>query len=280
MLNAMIRSRTAYFLPLLAGALLGFGSARALEITTKDGKTYTGVSIVGNDESHLSILHDQGGAKIHFEYLNEELQKKYNYDRFKVWFTEYELAKEISKESGRPLLAFFWVSDQAVSQKPGVKPDPKASDGGAAIRKKVFNRNDFKRLAYQKLVLFEADYPTTRPQPKEIRERNAKLKQELEITEMPALVLLSANGESVGQVPLTASHGKDGSTDVLTSLQNMVVSATFVPPSEASPAPAPKAEPNSSSISPSAAPAPAAAPPPVEPSPPPASSPIASPSSD
>lgn len=59
---------------------LGGGLARAEDLTTTDGKTYTGVTVTKVEPDGISIAHETGSAKIPFNKLPEALQKKHGYD--------------------------------------------------------------------------------------------------------------------------------------------------------------------------------------------------------
>jgi hypothetical protein len=49
-------------------------------ITTADGKTYTGVKLVGSEPDGITIIYSDGGAKISFQNLPVDLQKRFGID--------------------------------------------------------------------------------------------------------------------------------------------------------------------------------------------------------
>jgi len=81
---------------LLAVALL---PAYAEDLTTTDGKTYTGVTVTKVDPDGLRIAHSSGTAKVPFEKLSDEIQKKHGYDPFNAYdHAQAEKAKQAAME--------------------------------------------------------------------------------------------------------------------------------------------------------------------------------------
>jgi len=69
--------------PFLTLTLLA--SVQAEDLTTTDGKTYTGVEVTKVDPDGLRIRHEAGTAKIPFEKLPVEIQKQHGYDPFSAY---------------------------------------------------------------------------------------------------------------------------------------------------------------------------------------------------
>lgn len=156
------------------------------EITTRSGKTYTGVKVTGNNASHLSILHDAGGARIHFEDLSAELQNQYGYDPFKIWQEDFEASRRLSEATNRPLLIAFVGSDWHKDSQ--------------QLRGRVLLSNKFKNYAYPRLVCMEADSPKSKPMAKDRREANLALAEQLNVTELPTIIVLDPAGDELGRL--------------------------------------------------------------------------------
>lgn len=183
-------------------------------LVTKDGMTYTGVMVTGHTDSHLSILHDAGGAKVHFEKLSKDLQKKYNYQPFKVWQTDYNAVKRLSTVHNRPVLISFIGSDWDADSK--------------TLIKDVLTSREFLRYAEKNLVLLEVDSPKTTPMPKKQREQNEKLAKEFGVDTFPKILVLTPEGEEVGELGLY----KGGREEFMTALQGVLLSTQPQPASD------------------------------------------------
>jgi hypothetical protein len=53
------------------------------DITTLDGKTYKGVTILSADPDGLRIMYESGATKVQFTNLSKDVQAKYHYDAVK-----------------------------------------------------------------------------------------------------------------------------------------------------------------------------------------------------
>ncbi len=56
----------------------------ARDLETLDGKKYKGITILGNNLSHLEIMHNSGITKIPFSNLSKKYQKEFNYSKEKA----------------------------------------------------------------------------------------------------------------------------------------------------------------------------------------------------
>lgn len=75
---------------------------QAETLATLDGKTYTGVSVTKTTPAAISISHSSGIARIPFDNLSAEIQKKYGYDPARAAaFAAEEIARqeEIKKQA-------------------------------------------------------------------------------------------------------------------------------------------------------------------------------------
>jgi hypothetical protein len=64
--------------------LLAASAVFAVDITTRDGKTYKHAKVTGVDADGVRITHSTGVAKVPFDNLPDAIQKEYNYDPAKV----------------------------------------------------------------------------------------------------------------------------------------------------------------------------------------------------
>jgi protein disulfide-isomerase len=67
------------------------------------------------------------------------------------------------------------------------------------LDKEVFKKPEFKDYAKQSLILVQLDFPHQKPQSKKVKEQNATLAKKFEIKGYPTIILLSSEGELVGQ---------------------------------------------------------------------------------
>ena len=65
-------------------AVLAGTTVFSLDITTRDGKTYKHVKVMGIYPDGLSIMHSTGVSKVPFDNLPDAIQKEYGYDPAKV----------------------------------------------------------------------------------------------------------------------------------------------------------------------------------------------------
>jgi hypothetical protein len=79
--------------------LAGLSVVSAEDLTTTEGKTYTGYSVTKIEPDGLRITHASGTAKVPFEKLSNEIQKRYGYDPFNAYDHEQaEKAKQSAME--------------------------------------------------------------------------------------------------------------------------------------------------------------------------------------
>jgi protein disulfide-isomerase len=62
------------------------------------------------------------------------------------------------------------------------------------LDEEVFSKSDFKRLAREKLVLVELDYPKGKRLPKKTQEQNAGLGTKFKVSSYPTIILVDAEG--------------------------------------------------------------------------------------
>jgi protein disulfide-isomerase len=101
-----------------------------------------------------------------------------------TWLMDFEKAKKIATEQGKPILADFSGSDWC----------------GWCIKldKEVFSKQVFKDYAKDNIVLFLADYPRNKPQPKQIIEQNKQLQSQYGIRGFPTVLVMASDGRVIG----------------------------------------------------------------------------------
>ena len=101
------------------------------------------------------------------------------------WLTDFEAAKKVAAESGKPILINFSGSDWC----------------GWCIKldKEVFAKPEFLSYAKDNLVLVHADFPRKKKLPKEEAAQNKTLAATYGIRGFPTVVLVDATGKVIGQ---------------------------------------------------------------------------------
>ncbi len=101
------------------------------------------------------------------------------------WLTDFEAAKKVAAESGKPILINFSGSDWC----------------GWCIKldKEVFAKPEFLSYAKDNLVLVHADFPRKKKLPKEEAAQNKTLAATYGIQGFPTVVLVDATGKVIGQ---------------------------------------------------------------------------------
>ena len=101
------------------------------------------------------------------------------------WETDFAKASELAKKEGKPMLLDFSGSDWC--------------GWCMKLDKEVFKKTEFKDYAKQNLVLVLVDFPQAKPQSKKLKEQNKGLAKKYEIKGYPSVIILSPEGELVGQ---------------------------------------------------------------------------------
>ncbi|MDA0989346.1 MAG: thioredoxin family protein [Verrucomicrobia bacterium] len=101
------------------------------------------------------------------------------------WLTDFEEAKRVAAETGRPILVDFSGSDWC----------------GWCIRleKEVFSQAAFSTYAKDNVVLFLADFPSQEEQPAATVKQNEALQQKYGIRGFPSVLLLDAEGNVLAE---------------------------------------------------------------------------------
>lgn len=102
------------------GFLLGLSVGRAEDWTTTDGKTYKNVKVVKVEDDAVTILDEDGGARVPLSTLSPDLQKKFNYDPAKAAIA----AKQYQDEQEALDRAADEAANKAAGQGPDAATDP------------------------------------------------------------------------------------------------------------------------------------------------------------
>ena len=102
------------------------------------------------------------------------------------WLESYEEAVQLSKQTGKPILADFTGSNWC--------------SFCIKLKKEVFETPSFKKWAAENVVLLELDYPRPNLQPDWIKKQNNELKNRYsrEIKGYPTVLILNSQGDVLG----------------------------------------------------------------------------------
>ena len=110
------------------------------------------------------------------------------------WSTDYQQALNDARRKQRRILVNFTGSDWC----------------GWCIRlkKEVFDTEDFKKYAEDKLVLLEIDFPRRKQLPPAHQQANRELMEKFGVQGFPTLFLLNPDGKAIGQLGYTPGGPK------------------------------------------------------------------------
>jgi protein disulfide-isomerase len=101
------------------------------------------------------------------------------------WMTDYQKALELSKKTGKPILADFTGSDWC--------------GWCIKLKKEVFTKPEFDAWAKKNVILLELDYPQQKPQSATIKKQNEGLATKYKIQGYPTVLFLGSKGQVLGQ---------------------------------------------------------------------------------
>ena len=135
---------------------------------------------------------DSAPAKIDFDAARAETSKvalasyeSQNKQAAKAqWLDSYEEAVELSKQSGKPIMADFTGSNWC--------------GYCVKLKKEVFNTPQFKAWAAENVVLLELDFPRPNLQANWIKEQNNMLRDRYKIEGYPTVLILNPDGSVIG----------------------------------------------------------------------------------
>jgi thioredoxin-related protein len=103
-----------------------------------------------------------------------------------AWSTDYRGALAAAKESNRRVFVFFTGSDWC--------------GWCMRLKEEVLGTPEFARYAADNLLLLEVDFPNKKPQSGDVKAQNAALARQYKIEGYPTVVVLDANGRSLGRL--------------------------------------------------------------------------------
>jgi thioredoxin-related protein len=123
------------------------------------------------------------------------------------WLVDINEAYEISKKTGKPIMANFTGSDWCGWCK--------------KLKAEVFDKADFKAWAEKTVVLVELDFPRRFKVPENIRQQNAGLQQAFQVTGYPTIWVFDLGKDEKGQYTINAM-GKTGYVQGVTAFTSGV----------------------------------------------------------
>ena len=110
------------------------------------------------------------------------------------WMTDLPKAQAKAKEEKKMVMLDFTGSDWC----------------GWCIKlhKEVFSTPEFAEYAKNNLVLVEVDFPTKKKQSTELKKANAELQRKYKIDGYPTIIVLNAEGKTIGELGYMAGGPK------------------------------------------------------------------------
>jgi thioredoxin-related protein len=112
------------------------------------------------------------------------------------WETNYQAALEQAARENKLLLLDFTGSDWCA--------------WCIKLKKDTFSKPEFQKLAEEKLVLVELDFPRSKAQSDEVKKQNLELAEKFGIEGFPTLVLLDPQGKEVARNVGYLAGGPEG----------------------------------------------------------------------
>lgn len=123
------------------------------------------------------------------------------------WYVDIDEAYEVSKKTGKPILANFTGSDWCGWCK--------------RLVSSVFSKEEFQTWAKDNVVLLELDYPRRTKVPEDIRKQNNQLKNAFKITGFPTIWVFNIDKDAEGKFNIE-SLGKTGYRKTVSEFTNDV----------------------------------------------------------
>ena len=105
-----------------------------------------------------------------------------------VWYSDFAKAQKASKETKKPIFAFFTGSDWC--------------GWCHKLQRDVFAKEAFIEWARKNVVLLELDFPRNKQLPAEIQQQNMSLQQQFQVQGYPTIWLFYANPDQSNRVTL------------------------------------------------------------------------------
>ena len=112
------------------------------------------------------------------------------------WLVDMNEAYEISKKTGKPIMANFTGSDWCGWCK--------------KLKAEVFDQPEFKKWAKENVVLVELDFPRRKVIPEDIKQQNAGLQQAFKVTGYPTIWVFNMGKDAKTNQYTIEALGKTG----------------------------------------------------------------------
>ena len=119
-----------------------------------------------------------------------------------VWLTDFEAAKKQAVAEKKPIMMFFTGSDWC--------------GWCQRLHEDVLDKSEFQKLAGDKLVLLELDFPRSKKLPDAVKKQNDELGKKFKVDGYPTVVVLASDGET----ELDRTVGYD--TDLVNNLKTAI----------------------------------------------------------
>jgi thioredoxin-related protein len=156
------------------------------EFRTKCGIKDDPATIMLIDQAQTKLLMSQPKVPAAADLLKSvrDALPKLTYDG--AWIDDYAKAEQLAEELDRPMLLDFTGSDWC--------------GWCMKLDDEVFSKPEFKKYAKENLILVKLDFPKQKELPPAIKEQNDKLLRKYSIRGFPTLIILSPDGEKIGQM--------------------------------------------------------------------------------
>ena len=109
------------------------------------------------------------------------------------WTTDYNAAVNRSKSESKPIVLFFTGSDWC--------------SWCTKLEREALDTPEFDQLAGNRFVFVKLDFPRKRNLPDALSQQNSELQQKYNIRGFPTLVIIDADGNTLGQTGYRAGGG-------------------------------------------------------------------------
>ncbi|MDR2849805.1 MAG: thioredoxin family protein [Verrucomicrobiota bacterium] len=141
-------------------------------------------------------------------------------EKTKGWIDNFEQAKKESETFKQPIFAFFTGSDWC--------------GWCMKLKKEALDTKTFEKFAADNLILFEADFPNAKKLSDKVKKQNEALSTTYGIKGFPTVLLLDAEGKSLGKTGYKEG-GDEAYVKHLKELLNQAGVKTVDKPEEAKP---------------------------------------------
>ena len=120
-----------------------------------------------------------------------------------VWLTDFEAAKKQAAAEKKPIMMFFTGSDWC--------------GWCQRLHEDVLDKSEFQKLAGDKLVLLELDFPRSKKLPDAVKKQNDELGKKFKVDGYPTVVVLASDGET--EIDRTVGYDTDLVNNLKTAIK-------------------------------------------------------------